>query len=336
MNASQAAVALTVAAALAGCGRAPTEPPLPPVPPGDPLVPPPPPFPKAGDGPGATFVVSRVRLGALDASGAPDPNAWRALARNLDGRDDQGPDHPGHCAPVGGADVLDDGAGGTDDVFGAYVVPQLLEQLSPTVEEDTNARISGGDWNLVLSIDALGDGSGYAPLASRVQVGAPTPTPPALDGTDAWPVASGSIVPLAASYVTGGTWVSAPPAAVPLRLDVAGYLADLEIRSARLLLTLADDRTTATGILVGILDPEALVAHVGPFSVFAGLAATCNDPTNQVVGDAIRSFADLPLVGPHDSNQPCSGISVGIGLELVRGELGPEVTPPPPPDPCAL
>jgi hypothetical protein len=160
------------------------------------------------------------------------------------------------------------------------------------------------------------------------------------DGSDVWPLVSGTKIGFASSYIVGDTWVSGTSlqsATGPfvLRLLVSDFPVTLKILLPRLAMTLDPTHTKATsGIISGVLltsDFEAEVqAIAGAFD-----PSLCSGPTIQSILQQIAQASDILHDGTQDPTKPCDAISIGLGFDAVREQLGPTVPAPAPlPDPC--
>jgi hypothetical protein len=94
----------------------------------------------------------------------------------------------------------------------------------------------------------------------------------------------------------------------------------LTIHDARLTMTLAADRKSATGGLVGgVLDTEDVVAQVTSIGASLGLCASAVLP-NLVT--QVRQASDILADGTQDPTKTCDGISIGFGFTMAPAQIG--------------
>jgi hypothetical protein len=305
------------------------------------LASPPPPGPHhAPDGTGTTvFAVSQLDVGLTDPDGMSDEqNGWMHYGYNIDGL--PAGDLSAFCMPLDGAsaaEVHQHGIDGIENSFGHNIVPVFYG--------DPSGPIGPGQppdhFTTLILLGDLGQGASYDPIPSSVAQGRMVGAAPMFDGTDVWPLVSGTRVGFASSYVVGDTWVSgASPesAAGPfvVQLLVSDFAVTLKILLPRLSMKLDPTHTKATsGIISGVLLTSDLEAEI---QTIAGSfdPNLCSGPTIQSILQGIAQASDILHDGTQDPTKPCDAISIGLGFEAVREQLGPVVQPsPPPPDVCA-
>jgi hypothetical protein len=175
---------------------------------------------------------------------------------------------------------------------------------------------------------------------------------PAFDATTDWPVlassvvdgktiAGGSLIEDDGAYVTGTTFVSAPPKdmpiALPLRLD-SGIAIPLLIHHAVVTVSVSasDPSTLSNGTIAGTLDTNELIATLAAaghkYSV--SLCGSAFDG----VAEQIQGMQDILLDGTNHAGAACNALSIGIGFNAQRIANPTTVVddPPPPPDPCTV
>ncbi len=158
-----------------------------------------------------TFAITKLFLGDTDPDGTPDPTSgWRHFGYNVDGLSP--PDPSASCQLTAGAPatVREQGDDGIENSFGHDFLPTLLG-LSSDYGAMVNQGLAAGAGTTLITIDALGAGPSYDPLAGAFHAGAALGAAPKLDGTDVWPYLQGYEVSFPASYLTANTWVSGPP-----------------------------------------------------------------------------------------------------------------------------
>jgi hypothetical protein len=184
-----------------------------------------------------------------------------------------------------------------------------------------------------MTINRLGTGSAYDPLASMFSAGADLGTTPKLDGTDVWPFMQGSTVSLPASYLVDDTWVSGAGGKVTLTLTLAGATIALPVEHAIVSMKLDPHHERATGgVLAGVIATTDLT------SAFTKLIAfdpkRCLSPNIQGIAPQLTQASDMMQDGTEDPSATCDGASVGLGSDAALVQLGAAVpAPPPPPNP---
>lgn len=302
----------------------------------------------AADGPGIVLAVRRIALGDTAPDGTQDDTAWQSIGFNLDRRVSD-VNSVGLCQPAyeAGADTQIDGEDGIDNAFGRAVVP-LMHWVDADPGASTAALYDAGAATLLVSVDGIGDAPSYSiGVKSRVLRGAERGASPAWNGDDTWPadardLTGGQVESAVASFeggwVTDRTWVSAPidgadmPQVVRLPMALGTHPITLAVHRPLLVLMLAEDGASAKGTLAGILYPEELAREAR--RVLDDGADTCDAPAVHAVAQAIAEAADILSDGTQTPEEECDGISVGIGLELVRAKIDGVVTPGAEPNPC--
>lgn len=226
-----------------------------------------------------------------------------------------------------------DGDGGIDNSFGKNVLPQLLA-LQPSLVSDKAAAIQSGRLDELFDLRCLPE-SGDAPafvtaLVHGVDLGAP----PAFDGTDFWPVEPGllgdpadpdsSTFLFPASSVTGdafdagagGTFVLM----LPVQTSAGATWLRLTLHAARVTMTLAADRKSATGGRIGgVLVTEELVAEIKKLGAALDLCGTAFIDSLVM---QVRQASDILSDGAQDPDTTCDGISIGLGFTAQAAQLG--------------
>lgn len=305
--------------------------------------PPPSAGPRAPDGSDAvTLVISRLYLGDTDRDGTPNANGWAQYGYDLDRRTTTA-SSTDVCTPIGTRPVLD-GTNGVDNAFGRSVLPVLLG-LSSDFTTRTNDSLAAGGASTLFTIDALGSGANYDPLAGRVYLSQSLRGAPLYDGTDQFPIDPSSLTNAAdvstartrldAAYLVGNTLVARPTEPIQLNLQVGPSAAlVLSITHAIVTMDLAADRRSATnGTIAGILRTSQLATAVGTFLGQAS-ASLCNPTTASGVLARVRQSSDILSSGAQDNTMPCDGISIGLGFDAARVQLGAIGAPITPTNPC--
>jgi len=320
--------------------------------------------PAAGSAP-TVIAMRKLLLGDTDASGNPDPNAWRDIGYNLDGLIST-KNGTNHCKPQEGAtksSVQTDGTNGIDNSFGSNLMP-IIGSLASNASQQISDSLEAGDFTIMLKLDNLEDGKtdqtgitsalyGGAKFAAMVDCTA-TPTdpncsPPLWDGSDKWPVLpellnsptdiESSKVKFPTSYLAGGTWVSGSEGDLNLSISIQGFSLALKITKAVLTMKVTGAGATAKatdGIIAGVIPTEQLINELK--KVAGGFDPTlCEGATFESIAQQIRAASDIMSDGTNgDPTKTCDGISVGLGFEGQAVELGgiaPKADAPA--DPCA-
>jgi hypothetical protein len=197
-------------------------------------------------------------------------------------------------------------------------------------------RMAEGRLGTVLvSIDNLGAGPSYSGLAARLYEAAPLGRPPAHDGTDAWPVRAA--LATRASYLIADTWVGRLDGELVIELP-SGQLPNVHLRILNPVVSMRLDRArrfAAEGTIAGVLATAALVSEVRGLmgSIDPSL---CDGASSDDILRQMAQASDRLEDGTEDPRAICDGISIGLGFEAERAELGPIAAPEPPaPWPCS-
>ncbi|MBN4050360.1 hypothetical protein JYT28_01240 [Desulfobulbus sp. AH-315-M07] len=309
--------------------------------------PPPPDNAGPGDGSDTVFAVTRMYFGDTDSQGSPSPTAWKAYGYNLDGKISTGTSTD-LCKPSQGAapnSVYPDGNGGIDNSWGKNLLP-IWTGLAPDFSAQLNDSIASGEGTFLIKLDDLGSQLNYSVLGGKWYLTAPYAAGlPKFDGTDAWDVSANhlaspgdvesSLYAFTNGYLTANTWVAAPAGDVTLTIDNQGFPFAFELHHAFITMVLSPDHQSASnGIIAGVIDTEQ---HVDQMRKLAGSfdPGLCEGTTFESLADQLRQASDILKDGTQDPTRICDGISIGIGFEAVRAQIG-DIAPatPPPPDPC--
>jgi hypothetical protein len=93
------------------------------------------------------------------------------------------------------------------------------------------------------------------------------------------------------------------------------------------------------GTIGGVLDPEEVLHDFFTAIVTVQPELCTNDDAYQAhasLGAQFASVADILLDGTQDPQQTCNGVSIGLGFEAHRAQLGPVDDTPPPAPPCPV
>lgn len=299
-----------------------------------------------GDAAGSiVFAFSKVFLGDTDRSGVASQTAWKQYGLDLDGKttDKSSTDV---CTLASGAakSTQTDGLHGIDNSWGENILPIFLTTAGQDFGKKVNDAINAGAFTNLVRIDHLGLAPTYSSLTSALFTGAPIGSPPTWNGNDAWPVDTSSLnngdVMMPKALFTGGylnnrVWVSGTSAGrVTLPLTMGGIAFAIPIDHAVLSMRIdANDQSAVDGVLAGVIPTEEFLVA---FKQVAGRISTslCQGAAFDSIAQQVRQANDILLDGTNRAGVPCSGISIGIGFEAKRVQLGSVVTPPTSPDPC--
>lgn len=287
-------------------------------------------------GVGTTFALTMLNFGE-GMSGE-----WKSIGQNIDGlvSDETSTDV---CQPNSGATpdfAYPDGDNGIDNSFGRSLVPLILT-LVPSWGVSVNQYLDTGYFNAMVKIYCLPP-TGNAVLLSKVFAGTDLGMTPLYDGTDKWPVApeilsdpmdpESSTLIFENSTVNGSTYDSGKQETfvlvIPIDFSGDTTLLKLTLHSAQLVMTLSDDRKSATGgVLSGVLNTEEVIDQMRKVGYIAGV---CNDASFQGALDYIRRSSDIMADGTQDPTMTCDGISFGVAFDMSEVQIG-DVGPASPP-----
>jgi hypothetical protein len=261
---------------------------------------------------------------------------WKAVGFNLDGLVSTAVSADVCQTSSGGstATAYPDGNNGIDNSFGKNVLPLILA-LVPSWVTNVNSGLQQGSFNMLLKSYCLPPTGDVPVLTTKLFDGTALGAIPQFDGTDTWPVApelltnptdpESSTITFDMSSVKGTTFDSGKHQTIVLVLPFSPTTSiKLTLHAAQVTMTLAADRKSATGgILGGVLDTEELVAEVNKIGYSTGL---CNSPLFTNLLTTIRQASDIVADGSQDPAKTCNGISIGLGFEMrevQRGPVGP-------------
>lgn len=314
-------------------------------PPPDPGKAPPDPGGPAPDGSGAVVLaIRKMYFGDTDRHDVAGATAWKQYGFDVDGKISDATSTDVCTLTAGAASTTQtDGASGTDNSFGENVLPLVLSVAGPDFAKRNGERLaSGGAPTILFVIDKLGSGASYSPLPGRVLVGAPFGSPPAWDGTDAWPIDASSLnggdvgtpkLVFNGGYMNGRVWVGAPPfvgTSLPL---LFGDEVELLISAVQVAMRISADGRSASGILAGVLPTNSFLAALRQIAGRVS-KSLCTASALDALAQKARQASDILRDGSNMPGVPCDAISIGIGFEASIVNVGAVVTRPPPPDAC--
>ncbi|KYF85075.1 hypothetical protein BE17_12670 [Sorangium cellulosum] len=267
--------------------------------------------------------------------GEGNSGEWKKVGFNLDDRVSNAASND-VCTPNADglpATAYPDGDDGIDNSFGKNLLPTILS-LYPTWTTDANNGIRNGVFTALLKMYCLPPTGDVPALVTTLVGGTSLGTRPKLDGTDKWPVEPGllsdpmdpesSTIAFENSSVTGTTFDSGKNVTIiltiPLKTRTASTSIKLTLRAARMTMTLAADRKSATGGMIGgVLNTEEFVTELKKVGYLLNL---CGSDVFDNMVTQIRQASDIMTDGSQDPNQTCDGITMGLGFEMTEAQLG--------------
>lgn len=281
----------------------------------------------AAEGDSVSMGISKLYIGTTTRAGADSSTAWEDYGYDLDGQVTT-TDYSKHCKPAGGAspaDTFKDGKEGRDNAFGKSLLPIIKSAAMGTdLQAQVNKALDDGSFTVIVDMSKLGTGKDYNGIPSFLLAGKNKMgdtwdlVPELLTGT----TPDSSKVKFPESYVTNNTWVSGTKGDVQLSLSIAGYDIQLNIASAVITMDLDAGHTGATnGVIAGVLKTEDFISQlkkvVGAFDT-----SLCSGPTVDSILNRIRQASDIMADGTQNANATCDGISIGIGFDATKVQLG--------------
>jgi hypothetical protein len=314
--------------------------------------------PQANSGLKPTLAIRKLFIGDTDRMGSPSSSAWKDFGYDLDGKISTS-DSKDLCMPADGAKpsaVYEDGEEGRDNSFGKNILP-IVTALAMDASTQINDSIETGSFTIMIRLDELGTAAAENGVLSKLYGGAQLVDAmgmdllPAWDGTDMWPVVNellvnGDIenpqVQFKGSYVVtdpatnARTWVSGDFGNITLNLAIAGFTLGLTVNHAVITMELNDDNSQATnGTIAGILNTEQLISELAKVAGSFDPSLCPPSSTFESIAQQIRQASDIGADGSQDPSKECDGISMGLGFNMQKVELGAVSAPAEtPPDPC--
>jgi hypothetical protein len=297
-----------------------------------------------------TFAARRIRFGKHNLDGTRNPEAWRKLGFDIDGRRTRvepfssDPPGSGHCIPAGeGATPpgVEDGEDGIDNAFGAQVFP-LLNSLVPSAlgfENDISEDITLGSMpTLLFVMDDVNDGPDDPYVNVAIYTSATFLGQPARrwDGEDSFQVARSSVIESSLSspraiyvggYLKGHTYVSgsiharrSPPVFMPIAASTAPLV--FQATSSTLMIELDEEhRNVRRATLSLVITPHELEASMRELIelYFCDNEVLKNFALLQL--PTLHKTPDLFLEGDQFQDpsgmRPCDALSMAVDLELL-------------------
>lgn len=271
--------------------------------------------------------------------GEGNSGEWKKVGYDLDGLTSTAQSKD-LCKPAAGASAstpYPDGDMGIDNSFGKNLLPTILS-LYPTWVTDINNGIQNGRFTAIVKMLCLPP-SGDAPqlttqLFAGTTLGGGMGNPPKYDGTDTWPVEPGLLSdpmdPLSASVVFKNSSVvnnvfdagkdAIFVISVPVRTQNSSTSIKLTLYNARIKMTLAADRKSATkGMIGGVLNTEEFVAEMKKVGYLLQL---CGNPLFDNLVTQVRQASDILSDGTQDPSKECDGITMGLGFDMYGANIG--------------
>jgi hypothetical protein len=260
---------------------------------------------------------------------------WKKFGFNIDGLTSTGASKD-VCQPNAGGmpgTAYPDGDMGIDNSFGKNLLPTILS-LYPTWTTDVNNAIAQGVFTALLELSCLPPTGDVKTFTTKLFGATALGKIPKWDGTDKWPVEpellsnpmdpQSSTILFPASSVKGTAYDSGKDVTViltvPIQTMSSSTSIKLTLHSARLIMTLSADRTSATsGMIGGVLNTEEFVAEVKKIGALLGL---CGQSLFDGLLTQIRQASDIMTDGTQDTSQTCDGISMGLGFDVVEAQMG--------------
>lgn len=267
--------------------------------------------------------------------GEGNSGEWKAVGYNLDGLVSIASSKD-VCKPNAGAATnvpYPDGDEGIDNSFGKNLLPLILS-LYPTWVTDINTGIGKGFFTSLLKLECLPPTGDVPVLTTKLFGGTSLGMVPKFDGTDKWPVSpellsdpmdpESSTVIFANSSVTGSLFDAGKNETfiltVPLKTMTSSASIKLTLYAAHTTMTLAADRKSATGGMIGgVLNTEEFVAEVKKVGALLNL---CGTAVFDNLLTQVRQASDIMTDGTQDPDKTCDGISMGLGFEMKEVQVG--------------
>nr|UZH23233.1 hypothetical protein [myxobacterium MSr12020] len=267
--------------------------------------------------------------------GEGNSGEWKKVGYNLDDKVSTGLSKD-LCQPNAGGSTqtaYPDGEDGIDNSFGKNLLPTILS-LYPKWVEDVNNGIQNGNFTALMKLMCLPPEGDVPQLTTKLFGATKLGSTPKWDGTDKWPVEPGLLndpmdpesasILFQNSSVIGATFDAGKNAtfilSVPVRTATESTSIKLTLYSAKLTMTLSDDRKSATaGMIGGVLNTEEFVAEI---KKIGALLKICDNPLFDNLVLQVRQASDIMSDGTQDPSKTCDGITMGLGFEMVEAQRG--------------
>jgi hypothetical protein len=315
------------------------------------------------------YALHDLFLGDTDRMGVTSADAWKDFGYDLDGKITTAASTD-VCTLVAGSSkqVQVDGTKGTDNSFGANIIP-IITTLDSTASQALNQSIQGGSFTVFTYVTGFDDSAGNMTTATGLSGvllaggkysadgGAPSwdlqtnwpviPDPGLImgctttggcpAGTD--PVAK-AVIKFSSAFQTKGTFVNGTPSPLTLSLSIGGQSLSLNVSSAVISFDPMAPGSVTNGTIAGVLDTMALIN--GLMSVAGHISTSlCMGSAFQSIATQIEQTSDIVLNGTNVENKAgemCNAISIGLGFNST--EIAPPTTiaapSAPAPNPCDM
>ena len=265
---------------------------------------------------------------------------WKKVGLNLDGLVTNA-GSTDVCKPNSMAETdvpYPDGDDGIDNSFGKNLLPSIVG-LYPAWPDDVNNFLDEGVFNALLKMECLPPTGDAPEMTSKLYGGAALGSVPKYDGTDEWPVApellsdptdpDSSTIVFEKSSVTGSLFDSGKNESfiLSIPMDFGGNYTSIKLTlyQAQLIMTLSEDRKSATGGMIGgVLNTQEFLDQV---KKIGWMFDYCDDAVFQMIVAQVLQASDSMTDGPQDPSKVCDGISIGIAFEMKEVQIG-DVAPP--------
>jgi hypothetical protein len=267
--------------------------------------------------------------------GEGNSGEWKKVGFNLDDKVSTG-NSVDLCKPNAEGSpqtAYPDGDEGIDNSFGKNLLPTILS-LYPMWVTDINTGIQNGNFTALVKLMCLPPAGDAPVLTTKLFGGTKLEMAPKWDGTDTWPVEPGllsdpmnpesSSIVFENSSVIGSTFDAGKNGtfilSVPIRTQTESTSIKLTLYSARMTMTLSDDRKSATsGMIGGVLNTEEFVAEIQKVGYLLDL---CGNPLFDNLVTQVRQASDIMADGTQDPSKTCDGITMGLGFEMQEAKIG--------------
>jgi hypothetical protein len=265
--------------------------------------------------------------------GEGDSGQWKSLGFNIDGLVTDGTSGAGLCQPAAGGSISvhANGNNGIDNSFGANILP-LIISLDGTWPTDVNNAIGSGTFTALVELECLPPAGDVPAFTTKLFGGEALGMTPKWDGTDKWPVEpdlladptdpESSTISFPGCSVTGTTFNAGQNATFILTIPVTtqGMSTSLKLTlyAAQMTMTLAADRKSATGgMLGGVLNTSELIDQIKKVGYLLDLCSALPNILTHV-----EQASDIMVDGTQDPTQTCNGISMGLGFTMQQAQIG--------------
>jgi hypothetical protein len=309
------------------------------------------------------YAISQLFLGDTDRAENPSPDAWRSFGYDLDHKLTTLSSTDVCTLTAGaGSQVQVDGDCGTDNSWGANVMPLILQ-----LDSTATMPVSGWDpvgWTEMMYVtgfdDSMGNTTSAVGLTGVLLGGALWPDgPPYPWGpSTVWPVAPDGVngctaaggcpagvdpvtsarARLPSAFQAEGTFVGGTDVDLTLTLAIGGQQLTISVAGAVVTFDPGGPGSVTNGTLAGVISTQQFIAEL---QQLAGDISTslCAGSAFSSIATQIQQTSDIVYDGATISNppgQPCNAISIGLGFNATEIAAPSVIAPgtPQPPDRC--